>query len=236
MLTKIARRIRGFRKDERGVSGLLEVTAVLLLMGLVLGTLYSSMYSSQNTVLDTSERLRNLDEARTLIATITKDIRTAVRTEAGTSPFLKADKEEVVFYANLETTAAPKLVRIFIDSQDRLYEQVWTYDTATTVVPKYRYGGAAYPRSRRPASRPSAWCASWATSSRTLRRSRCSPTKRTLESRSRHRCRGRMRACSRSRRSRSSSGSSGTRSVNVNTTVIQNKVRLPNLEYNTVAG
>ena len=152
-------------------------------MGLVLGTLYSSMYSSQNTVLDTSERLRNLDEARTLIVTITKDIRTAVRTEAGTSPFLKADKEEVVFYANLETTAAPKLVRIFIDSQDRLYEQVWTYDTATTVVPQYRYGGAAYRVIPTACVAPKCVVRLVGHFVATPRRSRCSPTKRTSEPR-----------------------------------------------------
>ena len=92
------------------------MTAVLLLMGLVLGTLYSWMFSSQNTVLDTSERLRNLDEARTLMATMTKDIRTAVRTEAGTSPFLVADKENSSFYANLDTTARRSSSASYIDS------------------------------------------------------------------------------------------------------------------------
>jgi hypothetical protein len=236
VLTKVGCRLRRRSRDERGVSGLLEVTAVLLLMGLVLGTLYSSMYSSQNTVLDTNERLRNLDEARTLIATITKDVRTAVRTEAGTSPFLRADKEDVVFYANLETTAAPKLVRIFIDAQDRLFEQVWTYDTATTVVPQYRYGGAAYraipttcvaPKcvvrlvGHFVANTPSEPLFSFETDAGTVLSTPMSGTDAGLLSIKSVEVELRVKRDSKR---------------NVNTTVIQNKVRLPNLEYNAVAG
>ena len=113
-------------RDERGVSGLLEVTVVLLILGLILGTLYSTIFSSQNTVLNTNERLRNLDEARTLIATLTKDVRTAVRLRAGTSPFVTAQARAAEFYANLDTAGAPVKVRLSIDGDDQLIEEVWT--------------------------------------------------------------------------------------------------------------
>ena len=83
LVSTVHTRWRARRSDERGVSGLLEVVTVLLLLGLVLGTLYSTIYSSQNTVIGTNERLRNLDEARVLVATMTKDIRTAVRNHGG---------------------------------------------------------------------------------------------------------------------------------------------------------
>jgi hypothetical protein len=130
--------------DEAGYSGLLEMVTVLLLLGLILGTVYSTIFSSQNNVVTTTERLRNLDEARTIMAAATKDVRTAVRLEAGTSPFLRADAKEAVFYANLDTTDAPKLVQVYIDASDRLIERVWTADTGTT-APDYTYAGVAYP-------------------------------------------------------------------------------------------
>jgi hypothetical protein len=221
--------------DERGVSGMLEVVSVLLILGLVLGTLYSTMFSSQKTVLDTNERLRNLDEARTLMATVSKDVRTAVRTEAGTSPFLVADVSNAWFYANLETTGAPRLVRIRVDGQDRLFEEVWTHDPAS-VAPQYQYDGKSY---------------------RELPDS-CDPPRCTV------RLVGHFVANTAAEPlftyvaddgSTIAAPMSGTDSAllsikavaielrvkrdskrDVNTTVIRNQVRLPNLEYNAVAG
>ena len=49
------------------------------------------------------------------MAVATKDIRTAVRLSSTTSPFIKADDNEVMFYANLNlSTACPKIVRISV--------------------------------------------------------------------------------------------------------------------------
>ncbi len=131
------------RREEGGYSGLLEMVTVLLLLGMILGTVYSTIFSTQDTVLGTNERLRNLDEARTIMAVLTKDTRTAVRLQAGTSPFILADKNEVTFYANLNTTDAPKKVHIFIDSSSQLKEEVWN---GTGTKPNYTFPGAAKTR------------------------------------------------------------------------------------------
>jgi hypothetical protein len=72
------------------------------------------------------------------MATASKDVRTAVRLSAGTSPFVTADKNEAVFYGNIDTTTAPKKVRIYIDAQHRLIEQVWDSDPGST-APNYTY-------------------------------------------------------------------------------------------------
>ena len=62
----------------------------------------------------------NLDEARTLMAVTTKDIRTATRLQAGTSPFVQATNTDVTFYANLNnTTGGPRKIRIYVDPTKR---------------------------------------------------------------------------------------------------------------------
>jgi Tfp pilus assembly protein PilW len=139
-MTARLRLFRCRRYGERGTS-LVEVMITVLLLGVVLGTVYSGIWSAGDTVSRTGERLQNLDEARTLIAVASKDVRTAVRLSAGTSPFTLADRNEAIFYANLDTTSAPKKVRISIDVSSRLIEQVWTAD-AGSVAPSYTYTGA----------------------------------------------------------------------------------------------
>jgi hypothetical protein len=123
---------------ELGASGLLEVVTTMLLMAIVLGAVFSATMSTTRATEGTGARLQNLDEARVLMATASKDMRTAVRLSAGTSPFVTADKNEAIFYANLDTTSAPKKVRIYVDAQHRLIEKVWDHDPAST-APNYTY-------------------------------------------------------------------------------------------------
>ena len=112
----------------------------VLLIGIVMSAVMAGTFSAQKAILGSDLRLQNLDQARTLMASLTKDMRTAVRLTAGTSPFTVADKNHAVFYANLSTTSAPKKVDLSIDSQSRLIEQVWTAD-AGSVAPNYTYTG-----------------------------------------------------------------------------------------------
>ncbi len=109
-------------------------------MTIIMATVYQGFASTQNAIAGTDERLRNLDEARVLMAATSKDIRTAVRLSAGASPFTYASGNEATFYANLDTTDAPKKVSIHIDADDQLIEEVWTADAAS-VAPDYTYTG-----------------------------------------------------------------------------------------------
>jgi Tfp pilus assembly protein PilW len=118
-----------------------ELMVSLLILSLVLATVFSSLWSAGDTLRGTDQKLQNLEEARSLIAVASKDVRTAVRLTAASSPFLVADKREAVFYANLDTTGAPKKVRIYVDGSDQLVEQVWTPDAGST-APNYTYTGA----------------------------------------------------------------------------------------------
>jgi Tfp pilus assembly protein PilW len=129
---------------ERG-SSILELMMTVLLIGIVMAAVMTGTFSAQNAIQGTGVRLENLDQARTLMASLTKDVRTAVRLTAGTSPFTLADGNHAVFYANLSTTSSPKKVDLSIDGQSRLIEQVWTAD-AGSVAPNYTYTGTSVVR------------------------------------------------------------------------------------------
>lgn len=127
-------------RSERGTSTL-EVVAAVALLTLVMGAVFAGMHSMQGAVAGSEERLQNLDEARQVMAVTSRDLRTAVRLGAGQSPFVYAAGNEAIFHANLDTEGAPKKVRIYIDDDDRLVEEVWQADQESS-VPLYTYSGA----------------------------------------------------------------------------------------------
>lgn len=140
------RRRRGTRgRDSRGQT-MFEVIAVTTILGIVLMMVYQGINSAGQAIGGTEKRLANLDEARTLMAVATKDVRTATRLQAGTSPFTLADKRELIFYANLNNNGAsssvvengPRRVRIYVDASSQLIEEV-TKPAASSVPPNYTY-------------------------------------------------------------------------------------------------
>jgi len=128
---------------------LFELVAVCTILGIVLAMVYQGINSAGQAIGGTEKRLANLDEARILMAVSTKDVRTATRLQAGTSPFTLADKREVIFYANLNNNGAsasvvdsgPRRVRIYVDVNSQLIEEVVKPD-ASSVPPAYTYNGA----------------------------------------------------------------------------------------------
>ena len=134
------------RRDERGQSSMGEVMVTVLLLGIVMTFVYKAIDTTQYAIAGETARLANLDEARTLMAVTTKDIRTATRLVPGTSPFVAGTYNEVTFYANLNnTTGGPRKIRIFVDSSSELVAQAWTPDSGS-VSPNYTYTGTAAPR------------------------------------------------------------------------------------------
>ena len=111
---------------------------------------YQGIDSAGQAIGGVEKRLGNLDEARMLMAVTTKDVRTATRLQAGTSPFVLANKREVIFYANLNNDGSsgsvvdngPRRVRIYVDTNNQLIEEVVKPD-ASSVPPAYTYTGAA---------------------------------------------------------------------------------------------
>ena len=75
-------RLRG----EEGIT-LIELVIVCSIMTVVLGYVTRTLVSMQNASVQSSLRLQNLDEARTLMDVVSRDVRTGTRMTATTSPF-----------------------------------------------------------------------------------------------------------------------------------------------------
>ena len=95
------RRIRNWfgrrgRADERGTT-LVEVSMTMPSLGIVLAAVYGGVGSLTGAAEGASVRLQNLDEARVMMATITKDIRTATQPSSGSSAFVVAKANELQF-------------------------------------------------------------------------------------------------------------------------------------------
>jgi hypothetical protein len=134
------------RRDQRGQSSLAEMMVTVLLLGIVMTFVYKAIDSTQFAIAGESARLANLDEARTLMAVTTKDLRTATRLVPGTSPFVSASDNDVTFYANLNnTTGGPRKIHIYVDSTSELIAQAWNPD-GTSVSPNFTYTGTPVPR------------------------------------------------------------------------------------------
>jgi type II secretory pathway pseudopilin PulG len=127
-------------RDESGIS-LLELVVVTSLLSVILGFVLPAFSSIQRADVGNALRLENLAEARLLMATVSRDIRTAARISATSSPFVLADDRELTFYANLAlSTSCPKRIRLYIDVTDRLVEQVTNPD-AGGAPPSCAYTG-----------------------------------------------------------------------------------------------
>jgi hypothetical protein len=134
------------RRNERGQASLGEMMVTVLLLGIVMTFVYKAIDTTQYAIAGETARLANLDEARTLMAVTTKDLRTATRLMPGTSPFVSASDNDVTFYANLNnTTGGPRKIRIYVDSSSELIAQATAPDVGS-VSPNYTYTGTATPR------------------------------------------------------------------------------------------
>jgi type II secretory pathway pseudopilin PulG len=135
-LSAIHERLRAVVREESGVS-LVELVVVVSLLSLVLAFVLRGFVSIQTASTTESLRLENLDEGRTLMNNVAKDLRTAARLASTSSPFdvtagsvpapgfgnaaPYTGKTEVWFYANLTLTTGnpspcPDVVHLYIDS------------------------------------------------------------------------------------------------------------------------
>ena len=115
------------RRDESGYT-LIETMVVMIVMSIILTFVYQVLISTQRTTFAANVRLENLEEARVLMATITKDLRTAARPDPldpTSSPFVQpTTADEVTFYAYLNTFTEPVKVHIYVDASDRIVEEI----------------------------------------------------------------------------------------------------------------
>lgn len=118
-------------RDQAGLT-LVELLVAMTILGVVLSALTAgalSLYrASYNVDLGTS----NQSEARQAIAVVSRDIRAASPVRPSTEPaFLVARPDEANFTANLDDSTRPRLVRIFIDGDNRLIEDATPADPSS---------------------------------------------------------------------------------------------------------
>ena len=117
--------LRRADRDQAGVT-LVEMAVVVALLGLVLTTAFQGLVSYQRATGSADTRQQNLDQARTVMAVLTKDLRTATE-------FTTMTATDVTFTGLLNTaaTAPANQLRLYVDSGGVLREAVTPPDNPT---------------------------------------------------------------------------------------------------------
>lgn len=109
------------RRAGRGQAGItvIEMTVVIALLGLVLAMALQGLTAYQRAAAAADVRQRNLDEARVVMAVLTRDLRTA-------TAFTATSATDVTFTGLLNTgaTAPPNQLRLYVDGSGVLREAV----------------------------------------------------------------------------------------------------------------
>jgi type II secretory pathway pseudopilin PulG len=115
-------------RPARGQDGItmVEMAVVVALLGLVLAMAMQGLVSYQRASASADTRQENLEEARNVMAVLTKDLRTA-------NAFSAATATDVTFTAllNIGATAPPNQVRLYVDGSGVLREAVTVPDDPT---------------------------------------------------------------------------------------------------------
>ena len=104
--------------DQGGVT-MVEMAVVVALLGVVLTMAFQGVVSYQRATASADTRQQNLDQARIVMAVLTKDLRTATE-------FTAATASDVTFTGLLNTaaTAPPNQLRLYVDTGGVLREAV----------------------------------------------------------------------------------------------------------------
>jgi type II secretory pathway pseudopilin PulG len=113
------------RPRDPGQAGItmVEMAVVVALLGLVLTMAFQGVVSYQRAAAGADTRQQNLDQARTVMAVLTKDLRTATE-------FSTMSATNVIFTGLLNTaaTAPANQLRLYVDTNGVLREAVTTPD------------------------------------------------------------------------------------------------------------
>jgi type II secretory pathway pseudopilin PulG len=111
------------RPDDQAGITMVEMAVVVALLGLVLTMAFQGVVSYQRAAAGADTRQQNLDQARTVMAVLTKDLRTATE-------FSAMSATDVTFTGLLNTaaTAPANQLRLYVDTNGVLREAVTTPD------------------------------------------------------------------------------------------------------------
>jgi type II secretory pathway pseudopilin PulG len=120
----VTTRLRG-AGGQAGIT-VVEMAVVVALLGLVLAMAVEGLLSYQRAAVSADTRQENLEEARTVMAVLTKDLRTA-------TAFTAATATDVTFTGllNVGATAPANQLRLYVDPSGVLREAVTPPDNPT---------------------------------------------------------------------------------------------------------
>jgi type II secretory pathway pseudopilin PulG len=127
---------RGSRaRGEAGIT-MVEMAVVVALLGVVLAMAMQGLVAYQRATAAADTRQQNLEEARAVMAVVTKDLRAA-------TAFSAASATDVTFTAllNVGATAPPNQVRLYADGNGILREVVTPPDDPTASPITYTGAG-----------------------------------------------------------------------------------------------
>jgi type II secretory pathway pseudopilin PulG len=104
------------RDGQAGIT-VIEMTVVVALLGVVLAMSLQGMSNYQRAAAASDSRAENLNEARVVMAVLTKDLRTATSFSA-----LAATDTTFLGLLNTGATAPPNRLRLYVDAQGILRE------------------------------------------------------------------------------------------------------------------
>jgi type II secretory pathway pseudopilin PulG len=107
---------------------MVEMTVVVALLGLVLAMAMQGVISYQRAAGAADTRQQDLEEARTAMAVLTKDLRTATELCA-----ILPDNVTFLGLLNTGATADPNLVQLYADSSSGMLREVVTPPDSSTV-------------------------------------------------------------------------------------------------------
>lgn len=118
--------MRRVDSQRQGGFTLVELLVGMLILGIVMTALVASFTTATQSSAASDNRIQNLEEARILMANVSKDLRTATPiTGPGATPFVPttgglvlAGDRDVTFYASLYTSGAPRRVRLWVDTSN----------------------------------------------------------------------------------------------------------------------
>jgi type II secretory pathway pseudopilin PulG len=111
------------RRDRQAGVSVVEMTVVVALLALVLAVALQSLGAYQRAAAANDTRQQDLDEARVVMAVLTKDLRTATSFSA-----LAAADVTFLGLVNTGATAPPNQIRLDVDGQGVLRERTWLPD------------------------------------------------------------------------------------------------------------
>lgn len=108
------------RENNKGSGGysLVEVTVAVFLISVSLMALLGLQRFVGDTTRFSFEEMQAVEEARSGVDTLVREIRETLQSENGSYPLARADDQEIIFYADIDDDAEVERARYFLENAE----------------------------------------------------------------------------------------------------------------------